>query len=433
MQVELIVSLTQLGAFVGALATGKLSDLYGRKSMILIADVMFTAGAVIMMIAPTPAILMIGRVIVGLGVGVASMLVPVYLSELSPDQIRGTVVAFDIMILCFGQFISSVISWTLGHKWRLMLGLAGVPSALQFLFMLFMPESARWLAKTGKHDKCMAVLNRIYLPNHVEEQYKILMKEIEERKEDDKLTDTEKMKELFTTYQSCLLVGCALQFFQQSIGINTIMYYGPAIILGTGIKINGYEPKDPQIGVVLNIPLALVSAVGTILTTVYSDKFGRRYIMLRTIPFIFSSCLLVSLSFYMTIYGEEDSTMKNAGEWLALVGLFFYLIFFQAGMSGIVWSVCAEIFPIHLVGIATSLTTATNWLSNFAISSVFLTIVSTDLGKILAFLILAFFNIWAICFIYRRVPETKGKAIHENVEAILNYKRKLDQLKMEIK
>lgn len=98
--------------------------------MILIADVLFTAGAIIMMSAPTPAILMVGRLVVGLGVGFASMLVPVYLSELSPDQMRGAVVAIDLMILCFGQFISSVISWTLGKHWRLMLGLAGVPSAI---------------------------------------------------------------------------------------------------------------------------------------------------------------------------------------------------------------------------------------------------------------------------------------------------------------
>lgn len=103
--------------------------------------------------------------------------------------------------------------------------------------MIFMPESSRWLAKMGKEEKCIEVLKKIYKPEHVERQFKLLMAEIEERKEDDKLTDSEKIKELFTTYRSCLLVGCGLQFFQQSIGINTIMYYGPSIILGSGIKI----------------------------------------------------------------------------------------------------------------------------------------------------------------------------------------------------
>lgn len=117
-----------------------------------------------------------------------------------------------------------------------------------------------------------------------------------------------------------------------------------------------------------------------------------------------------------------------------MVGLLLYLVFFQSGMSGTVWSVCVEIFPIHLIGMATSLTTATNWLSNFIISSVFLSIVSTNTGKIVAFLILAFFNVWAIIFIYYRVPETKGRAVHENVEAILNKKVRTDSaMKMMIK
>ena len=138
---ELIVSLAQLGALVGSLIGGPLSDIYGRKPVLILGDIMFTLGALIMMLAPTIAVLMVGRVVVGLGVGLAAYVVPVYLSEISPVEVRGTVVSFNILVLCFGQFISSIIAYLLGRNWRLMLGLAGVPSLIQLICMFFMPES----------------------------------------------------------------------------------------------------------------------------------------------------------------------------------------------------------------------------------------------------------------------------------------------------
>jgi len=129
-QKELIVSLAQLGAFVGALVAGPLSDRIGRKPVVIIADILFTTGAAIMMTAWSIPVLMFGRVIVGLGVGIASLVVPVYISEISPNEVRGIVVAIDCLFITSGQFISSLISLILGNNWRLMLGLAGVPSLI---------------------------------------------------------------------------------------------------------------------------------------------------------------------------------------------------------------------------------------------------------------------------------------------------------------
>ena len=124
------MSLAQFGAFAASLFSGPLQDRIGRKPTILIADVLFTAGAVIMAFSTSVPMLMAGRVVVGLGVGMASLVVPVYLSEVSPTEVRGTVVAVDVMVITAGQFISSVLCWALGKNWRLMLGLAGVPSVL---------------------------------------------------------------------------------------------------------------------------------------------------------------------------------------------------------------------------------------------------------------------------------------------------------------
>ena len=140
-QKEFVVSLALAGSFIASLAAGPLQDKIGRKRTIIIADILFTAGAALMASAPSLVILMIGRFVVGLGIGTASLVVPVYLSEVSPTEMRGAVVAADVMMITIGQFISSVLCWVLGSNWRLMLGLAGIPSFLQLVGMFLMPES----------------------------------------------------------------------------------------------------------------------------------------------------------------------------------------------------------------------------------------------------------------------------------------------------
>ena len=142
--------MTQLGAFVGALIAGPMSDIIGRKPTIIIADVLFTFGAGMMAYSWNIESLMAGRLVVGLGVGIASMAVPIYISEVCPKEIRGRVVTVNVLMLTFAQFLSTIISLLCGNNWRLMLGLAGVPSGLQFFGMLGMPESPRWLAKNKK-------------------------------------------------------------------------------------------------------------------------------------------------------------------------------------------------------------------------------------------------------------------------------------------
>ena len=156
---------------------------------------------------------MIGRLVVGLGVGIASLVVPVYLSEICPVEVRGTVVAVDVMIITAGQFISSIIAFCLGDKWRIMLGLAGVPSLLQLISMVFMPESQRWLENNEYSTKCREVLKQVYQPEVVPRIHKELSDEIESMKQENDLPYCTRLKQLFTQYRQCLIVGCGLQFF----------------------------------------------------------------------------------------------------------------------------------------------------------------------------------------------------------------------------
>jgi MFS family permease len=205
------------------------------------------------------------------------------------------------------------------------------------------------------------------------------------------------------------------------------MYYGPNIILSTGISVDGIDEKT--LSILLNIPLAAVNAIGSTVAVFVIDKMGRRYTMLRGLPGIFWSLILVSVAEYLSNFchdGSDDtkSTAEVTGNYLAMTGLVLYLAFFSVSMSSTVWSVNTEIYPIHLVGTASSLATATNWFSNFLVSTFFLVILKSDTGKVVAFLLLAGFTVAAWLFIYYLLPETNGKPINDNVNNILSKNKK---------
>ena len=160
-----------------------------------------------------------------------------------------------------------------------------------------------------------------------------------------------------------------------------------------------------------------MNALGSTVATFYIDKIGRRYIILRTLPPLLAACGLIALAMYLSIYTLGATVL--VGNYLALAGLILYLAFFSIGFSSTVWTVNSEIYPLHLIGTAGSLATATNWISNFAVSACFLTILSTNPGKVYAFLILGGFTLIAWLFTYKLLPETKGRPIAENVKNIL--------------
>lgn len=175
-----------------------------------------------------------------------------------------------------------------------MLGLAGIPSLVQFFGMLCMPESPRWLGKTGQSEAQRKVMHLIYKTEHIERANAQLTKEIDALKEETKLSEMERLKSLCTTYSRCLVIGCGIQAFQQLIGINTAMYYGPDIMQQAGIKIPSLSEKESSL--VLNIPLSFFNAIGTILSIFFIDRLGRRYLILRTTP-------LIALTWFITATG----------------------------------------------------------------------------------------------------------------------------------
>ena len=225
-QKELVVSMTMLGAAIGSIIGGPTSDKYGRKPTIFIADVMFTLGSIFMAFTPNITLLIFGRFIVGLGVGTAAMVVPIYLAEVAPKRIRGIIVSLNNVFITAGQFISLIIWLLLGENWRWMLGLAGIPSLLQAIGILYLCESPRFLYKNYQSGKAVAALKQIYnedlkgLENVINEQ----MLEAGRVRKYENEGYFNMLRQLFTKYRPWLIAGCGLQMFQQLCGITIVVF-----------------------------------------------------------------------------------------------------------------------------------------------------------------------------------------------------------------
>ncbi|KAF2322168.1 hypothetical protein GH714_008127 [Hevea brasiliensis] len=255
-----------------------INDAYGRKKATLIADVVFTVGSVVMAAAPDPYIIILGRFLVGLGVGVASVTAPVYIAEASPSEVRGALVSTNVLMITGGQFLSYLVNLAfteVSGTWRWMLGVAAVPAVVQFCFMLCMPESPRWLFMKDDKDKAIMVLAKIYDIARLEDEIDHLSASSEEDRQKQnniRYLDVFKSKEIRLAF----LAGAGLQAFQQFTGINTVMYYSPTIVQMAGFSSN-------QIALLLSLIIAAMNAAGSILGIYLIDHFGRKKLALSSL------------------------------------------------------------------------------------------------------------------------------------------------------
>ncbi|OVA15122.1 Sugar/inositol transporter [Macleaya cordata] len=294
---ETIVSMAVVGAIFGAAIGGWMNDALGRKLSILVADFLFFVGAIIMGFAPVPWVIILGRIFVGLGVGMASMTAPLYISEASPARIRGALVSTNGLLITFGQFLSYCINLAFTKTkftWRLMLGIAAAPAAIQFFLMLTLPESPRWLYRKGKEDQAVETLSKIYPAHEVENEVYALKTSIEaEIADEGSIGGGNIFSKIATAWRTPvvrrgLVAGIGCQVAQQFVGINTVMYYSPTIVQLAGFASN-------STALALSLVTSGLNTVGSIISIGFVDRVGRLKMML------ISMCGIIVCLFGLTI------------------------------------------------------------------------------------------------------------------------------------
>ncbi|KAL1803020.1 hypothetical protein ACET3Z_031667 [Daucus carota] len=400
---ETIVSMALVGAIIGAAAGGWINDAYGRKKAALLADVVFIVGSLGMAAAPDPYVLIFGRFLVGLGIGTASVTAPMYIAEASPSEIRGGLVSTNVLMITGGQFLSYLVNLAFTEvpgTWRWMLGVSAVPAIIQFVLLLFLPESPRWLYMKKSKAEAIVVLSKIYDPFRLEEEIDQLastLKEEQLRKSAVSYWDVFVVKEVRLAF----LAGAGLQAFQQFTGINTVMYYSPTIVQMAGFNSN-------QLALLLSLIIALMNAIGTILGIYLIDMYGRRKLALSSLSGVTVSLVLISVAFIM---GSSGPSQGYYG-WIAVFGLALYIAFFAPGMGPVPWTVNSEIYSQSYRGICGGLSATVNWVSNLIVAQSFLSIADA-VGTGPTFLILAGISVAAFLFVMLYVPETKGLSFEE--------------------
>ncbi|XP_008289638.1 proton myo-inositol cotransporter isoform X3 [Stegastes partitus] len=304
---ELLVSSTVGAAALSALSGGFLNGWLGRKICILVASFIFSIGGLILSLAPDKVVLLVGRITVGLGIGIASMTVPVYIAEVSPPHLRGQLVTINSLFITGGQFIASVVDGAFSYMshdgWRYMLGLSVVPAMLQFFGFFFLPESPRWLLQKGQCQKARQVLSQIRAGQNINEEYDTIRLSIEEEDKEAGGGGPVILRILrHGPTRRALIVGCGLQMFQQLSGINTVMYYSATILQMAGVR-------DDKQAIWLAAATSATNFVFTLVGVWLVERVGRRKLTLGSLIGTGLSLALLAIGFLLSAQNSPPVTL----------------------------------------------------------------------------------------------------------------------------
>lgn len=385
------------GCVIGAIFAGHLSDRFGRKKILLLSAVLFAVSSIGSAIPENLTEFVLARFIGGLGVGAASILSPLYISEISPAKIRGTLVTLYQVAIVVGINLIYVINyliagmgdeaWNIHTGWRYMVGSEIVPSVLFFFLLLLVPESPRWLAKKGNEALALSILNKI----NGERKGAIILREINETLNEEQGTFSELFK---PGLRKAMIIGMMLAIFSQITGINSIIYYAPEIFKSAGF---GTESAFMQ-----TIIIGMIITLFTFVAVVLIDKLGRRKLLLWGVSGMTISLCAIGLVYHFNWTG---------GVWL-LVSILCFIACFGASLGPIPWVIMSEIFPNRTRGLAMSVSVLLLWLSIVAITQFFPMLLEAIGGAYTYWLFLVN-AIILLVFIWKAIPETKGRSLEE--------------------
>jgi len=397
-----VAGIALAGAAFGAAFAGSLADRFGRRLVLLVTGVVFVVGAVLAALAPTTSILLAGRVIVGVGIGFASMLTPLYLAEVAPAENRGALVSLNQLAITCGILVSYLVGYVFaqGGQWRWMLGLGALPGAILAGGMLILPETPRWLAGHGRLAEAEAVLRRLRGVVHdVEAELGELRTDL---RREGRLAPWREL--LNPIVRGPLVVGVGLAIFQQITGINTVIYFAPVIFQAAGIS-------SASSAILATAGVGVVNVAMTLVAIWLIDKVGRRALLLSGLLGMAVCLVLLGLAFAL------ESSSSALG-WLTLLSLAAYVGFFAIGLGPVFWLLISEIFPLYIRGRGMGIATIANWGSNLLVTVTFLELIVV-FGRPATFFLYAVLTGIAYVFTWSQVPETNGRSL-EAIEADLH-------------
>lgn len=389
-----IVSSAIVGAVFGAALNGSLSDIYGRKKIIVATGLIFAVGSIMCAYSTSPGWLIASRMIIGLAVGMVNFVVPLYLSEIAPQKIRGMLVSLFQLAITAGILFSYLINRVFAnaeYNWRWMLGAGLVPALILLIGMLFLGDTPRWLIR--KHREKEA--EEIFLKINPDEDAGRHVEEIKAS-----LSVLGDKKSPFRRWMLMpVLVGIGMMFMQICTGINTIIYYTTTIF-----KVAGFSSNIGAIYATIGI--GVVNFLMTLVAMAFTDRWGRKPLLYIGLWGILISLSALGLAFHFA--ADLGDNLK----WIAVGSVVMYIASFAMSLGPVGWIMVSEILPLQIRGLAMSLCTVANFIFNFIVVLSFLPLIHS-IGEAYTFWIFATITVLCMFFTYFFVPETKGISLEK--------------------
>lgn len=393
----LVVSAVLIGAVMGAAFSGKIADIFGRRNIIIVTAIIFFFGSLGSALAPDEHWLIFTRIIIGVAIGIASFTVPLYISEISPSNIRGALVSLNQLAITIGIVASYLVDGAFSevtHGWRYMFGVGIVPALILAIGMWCLPKTPRWLMSKNREDEARKVLSKLESEEKVESHILQMKQTLSEEK------SAGSLKELMMPWlRPALIIGVGLMFFQQMTGINTVIYYAPTIFQKAGFV-------SATSAIYATVGVGLINVLFTVVSIKLIDRLGRKPLLSGGLIGMVISLVVLGFAF------QFETSLGAMLKWVTIGSLLVYIASFAISLGPIAWLIISEIYPLKIRGVAMSIATLSNWAFNFVVALTFLPLLDA-LGTPATFWLYALLGIggWFFCKFY--MPETKGRTLEE--------------------